>query len=199
MEIKKIYISGAHSTGKTTLINDLKPYVNHLSFEEEIARDIIKQYKWERNDFLPSEKPRNFEKLNTEILRAQISLANNYEESQRDFLCDRCMDPLAYAKVYLDDESVQRMLGIPGINEWFQKLKSALIFLVEPQQECIKDDSVRLVSTLSDLKYFTEVLKDIMKEEDVPFVCIPMLDRMERVKFVLDVIEKHYPNTVLSV
>lgn len=67
----RIYLSGAHSTGKTTILNDLKPFLN-VQFEEEIARGVIRKFGWKRDDFLPETQPENFLKLNEEILRRQI-------------------------------------------------------------------------------------------------------------------------------
>ena len=81
MSISKIYLSGAHSTGKTTLLNDLKPHLN-VHVEEEIARSVIRTYGWTRTDFLPDTNPDNFLKLNKDILKLQV-------ENER-----KCLDTL---------------------------------------------------------------------------------------------------------
>ena len=77
--ITRIYVCGAHSTGKTTLINDLKPHLKNIRVEEEIARNIIRKYNWNRDDFLPDRNPGNFEKLNTEILMTHIEIDQENE------------------------------------------------------------------------------------------------------------------------
>jgi predicted ATPase len=76
----RIYLSGAHSTGKTTILNDLKSHLN-ICFEEEIARKVIRQFMWERDEFMPDTNPKNFLKLNEEILRQQIQIDERYRHA----------------------------------------------------------------------------------------------------------------------
>ena len=83
MYVFKVYICGAHSTGKTTLLHDLKPYLKNIKLEEEIARKIIHQHGWNREDFLPDKHPDVFETLNTEILQAQVEIDNRNTELQQ--------------------------------------------------------------------------------------------------------------------
>lgn len=74
MEFVRIYISGAHSTGKTTVINDLRPHLPGVRVEMETARQIIKKHGWKREDFDPKQCPHIFEQLNSEILLANIKI-----------------------------------------------------------------------------------------------------------------------------
>lgn len=80
MEVLRIYICGAHSTGKTTLLNDLKPHLK-INFVEEVARNIIQKHNWKREDFLPDVHPSTFTQLNKEILQAQVNIEFENVES----------------------------------------------------------------------------------------------------------------------
>ena len=73
MSVCRLYLSGAHSTGKTTILNDLKPYLT-IRFEEEIARNVIKNLNWSRDEFLPETHPERFYELNEKILQRQIQM-----------------------------------------------------------------------------------------------------------------------------
>lgn len=72
--IQRIYICGAHSSGKTTLLNDLRPHLDDFKAVEEVARGIIKKHGWTRDDFLPDKHPEVFQQLNEEIVSAQIAI-----------------------------------------------------------------------------------------------------------------------------
>lgn len=76
----RIYLSGAHSTGKTTILNDIKSHLN-ICFEEEIARKVIRHFMWERDEFMPDTNPENFLTLNEEILRQQIQIDERYHRA----------------------------------------------------------------------------------------------------------------------
>lgn len=74
----RIYICGPHSTGKTTLLNDLKPHLGNIKIVDEVARGIIKKHGWARDDFIPQKHPDVFQQLNEEILAAQIEKERSY-------------------------------------------------------------------------------------------------------------------------
>ncbi|XP_011451573.3 uncharacterized protein [Magallana gigas] len=185
MESLRIYISGAHSTGKTTVIHDLLPYLPGVRVEVETARRIINSHGWRRDDFHPDRSPELFEQLNREILLANIELEKENFVAQRGFLCDRCLDPMAYMEMYLGPEALERAVHTEGLSDMIARLQTSVIFLIEPQPECISDDSVRLVSTLDELRAYSTHLKRLYARFHIPYVTVPMLDRQERVSFIL--------------
>ena len=76
----KIYICGPHSTGKMTLLHNLEPYLGGVKVIEEVARGIIKDHGWKRDDFHPDTNPDVFQQLNMEILQKQIEVDLNMSE-----------------------------------------------------------------------------------------------------------------------
>ena len=189
----RIYLSGAHSTGKTTILNDLKSHLN-ICFEEEIARKVIRQFMWERDEFMPDTNPKNFLKLNEEILRQQIQIDERYRRASEGFIVDRCIDPLIYIERYIGVEAKQNLDHIPDLTAWTESLKTALIFVVKPHKECIQDDSVRMPPRLEDIEEFHTTLMNEYQELNIPVYEIVELDRETRKTFILEKIRTTFPN-----
>ncbi|XP_071140689.1 uncharacterized protein [Mytilus edulis] len=193
----RIYLSGAHSTGKTTILSDLKPFLN-VQFEEEIARRVIMKLGWKRDDFLPETQPENFLKLNEEILQRQIQRDEENSIMSKDFIADRCIDPLIYVQKYIGNEALRKFREIPGVLEWTDRLKTALIFVVKPQKECIVDDEVRLSPKLEELDAFHNSILREYKLLGIPVFEITELDRQKRKAFILEKIQQRFPSVLIS-
>ncbi|XP_076077633.1 uncharacterized protein LOC143048073 [Mytilus galloprovincialis] len=197
MSMCRIYLSGAHSTGKTTILNDLKPFLN-VQFEEEIARGVIRKFGWKRDDFLPETQPENFLKLNEEILRRQIQTDEENSLMFKDFIADRCIDPLIYVQKYIGDEASRKLRELPGVFEWTDRLKTALIFVVKPQKECIVDDEIRLSPKLEELDAFHNSILREYKLLGISVFEITELDRQKRKAFILEKIQQRFPSILIS-
>ncbi|KAL3879088.1 hypothetical protein ACJMK2_031402 [Sinanodonta woodiana] len=117
-----VYICGAHSTGKTTLMHDLKSHLR-VKFVEEIAREIIREHGWSRNDHAPMINPHNFEILNFEILQRQILLSEEYDTQNMDTIFERCLDPLVYVELYIGPTTKTKLYDTPGLEQWIQRIK----------------------------------------------------------------------------
>ncbi|XP_062610933.1 uncharacterized protein LOC134272768 isoform X1 [Saccostrea cucullata] len=193
MDHLRLYISGAHSTGKTTIIQDLCPHLPGVRLEKETARRIIETHGWQRTDFHPERYPQVFEQLNTEILLANIKIEKDNFLEKRDFLCDRCLDPMAYTEMYLGPEALERIKHTKGLQQMMERLRTSVIFLIEPQPECISDDKVRLVSTLEELHTYTAYLKRLYDSLAIPYVTVDILDRRDRVSFILQCLQTRAP------
>ncbi|XP_062610934.1 uncharacterized protein LOC134272768 isoform X2 [Saccostrea cucullata] len=185
MDHLRLYISGAHSTGKTTIIQDLCPHLPGVRLEKETARRIIETHGWQRTDFHPERYPQVFEQLNTEILLANIKIEKD------NFLEKR--DPMAYTEMYLGPEALERIKHTKGLQQMMERLRTSVIFLIEPQPECISDDKVRLVSTLEELHTYTAYLKRLYDSLAIPYVTVDILDRRDRVSFILQCLQTRAP------
>ena len=117
----RVFICGAHSTGKTTLLNRLlsEPGVN-LHPVNEIARNIIKENGWQRKDFEPKTNPETFYELQVKILQAQSRIDKELCNESCSYISDRGIDPIIYCQMYLG-------------KEWFEK-----IMQTEEAKECIE-------------------------------------------------------------
>ena len=70
------------------------------------------------------------------------------------------------------------------------KKDNYLIFVIQPQKECICDDGFRLAPKWAEMCRFHDVMIDVLSSLEMPHYVIDFLDRQERVKFVLDKIKK---------
>jgi predicted ATPase len=117
----RVFICGAHSTGKTTLLNRLlsEPDQN-LHAVNEVARNIIAEHGWQKKDFDPKTNPDTFYQLQVEILQAQSRIDKDLCVKNISYIGDRGLDPIIYCKMYLGEE-------------WFQRIMSTL-----EAKECIE-------------------------------------------------------------
>ena len=67
---------------------------------------------------------------------------------------------------------------------------NCLIFVIQPQKECIYDDGFRLPPKWAEMCQFHDAMIDVLSSLGIPHYVIDFLDRQERVKFVLDKIKK---------
>ena len=117
----RVFICGAQSTGKTTLLNDLISEPGQdLHKVNEIARNIIAENDWQREDFDPNTRPDTFYDLQVKILRAQSRIDKELCSKNRSYISDRGLDPIIYCQVYLGEE-------------WFKK-----IIKTKEAEECIR-------------------------------------------------------------
>jgi predicted ATPase len=118
----RVFICGAHSTGKTTLLNRLlsEPDQNQLHAVNEVARNIIAENGWQKNDFDPKINPHIFYDLQVKILQAQLRIDEEFCNQNRSYISDRGLDPIIYCQMYLDEE-------------WFHK-----IMYSTEAKECVK-------------------------------------------------------------
>ncbi|XP_060583365.1 uncharacterized protein LOC132739631 [Ruditapes philippinarum] len=189
-DILRIYICGPHSTGKTTLLNDLRPHLGDVTVVEEVARGIIKNHGWSRDDFIPDKHPDVFRQLNEEILEAQIANDIKYSSSGEDFICDRALDPIIYCGYYVSEQAKEAMYKLHGIHEWLDRMRRSFVILVSPHPECITDDNVRLPSPIEELREFHAKFKQELHKNNIKYLELTQLDRQERVNIVIKELNK---------
>lgn len=112
----RVFICGAHSTGKTTLVNAVGKELN-LQVEAEVARKVIKDLNLRREDFDPMTNPSKFEELQERILEAQCKVEERNLGNGTPYIADRGIDPVVYALLYLGDGSMKRLLNLPSTKE----------------------------------------------------------------------------------
>ena len=132
----KVYLIGAHSSGKSTLARYISEKYN-MPMITEVARQIL------------SEK-----ELHLDSLRSNLDVVDNYqkdifyrqieEEKKYDqFVSDRSFDCLAYAAQH--SRILNKLLNSNEMNNYINSLMSnySYIFFVRPSRATMKDDGVR--------------------------------------------------------
>ncbi|XP_052777026.1 uncharacterized protein LOC128214546 isoform X2 [Mya arenaria] len=164
---------------------DLEPHLHGVKVIEEVARSVIKNHGWERDDFRPDKHPDVFKQMNYEILEAQIDVEKRFSEMNQDFICDRAIDPIVYCDFYVGPEARDGIFKTPNIQQWIERLRNSLVILVAPHKEIIIDDSVRLTSSFDELCRFYETFVKELNVNEIPYIDLCELDRQKRIDIIL--------------
>ena len=108
----RVFICGAHSTGKTTLLDRLLSELDqNLVAVDEVARKIIAEQGWQRKDFDPKIHPDTFYELQLKILQEQLRKDKELCDKNTPYISDRGLDPIIYCKMYLGEEWLQKIMN----------------------------------------------------------------------------------------
>jgi nicotinamide riboside kinase len=207
-QFSNIYVIGAQSTGKTTLVDALEEFfLNSIEVPEspnlskpviirEVARTVLKTHKFTRNDITNSTT--RALKLQTLILSAQLNAeeaALEKRSSRAWYVSDRSgLDPVVYATIFAGEDDAQDMLR--GV-EWMkleERMKKGLVVLCEAGCSWLIDDGTRLMP--KDLEEWLKVdstFRALLETLDIEYVLLPkdVLDTRHRVEIVLKAHQEH--------
>jgi len=182
----KIYFSGAHGSGKSTL-----------------SRYVANRY----NIFMISETARmvlSEQELQIDTLREDLEIANNYqkqvfdrqllEESKySDFVSDRSIiDILAYSAQHT--QILPELMASPELRPYLDNLKKSdsFIFFVKPSKATLKPDGVRESINWDGVVAIDAQIKLLLKMWEIRYFQINMDNMQERIQFVDSVLSLHH-------
>lgn len=116
----RAFICGAHSVGKTTLVDEVGKETG-LHVEREVARKVIQELNLQREDFDPKIHPEKFEELQFRIVEAQCEVERRNVALDRPYIADRGIDPIVYSIVYLGETATTRLLDLPSTKECIER------------------------------------------------------------------------------
>lgn len=185
----RIYITGSHAQGKSTLANHLaKKY--SLTLLPEVARNLIleKNIKIEKlraNLELVSE-------FQTELLVRQIEQERNLQS----FVSDRSLDALAYAAQHT--QIVSELFNGELCQEYIKSLRQpdALLFFIRPQEDFIENDGIRENTTWESIVSIDGMLKMLLQLLKLRYFQINTSNLQERLDLV-DAVVSLYQNSHL--
>lgn len=174
----KIYIIGAHGSGKTTLCR----YVSEkykIPMLTESARAIL------------SEK-----ELNIDSLRCNLDVSDDYQTSvfnrqleeegkASHFVSDRSLiDCLAYTAQH--SRCLSNLISSPPVQPYIAYLQSpeSVIFYVRPSKATLKNDGVRETITWDGIVAIDSYVKFMLEMWNLNYFQIGMESMQERAKFV---------------
>ncbi|KAG5926767.1 hypothetical protein E4U42_002961 [Claviceps africana] len=145
-----IYIIGAQSTGKTTLVNALAASADHLppstrpSIISEVARAVLAKHDFRAHDIRASHQ--RCSALQMLILKAQHDQEQEALRTNSWFISDRSgLDPLVYAERHVSPAFARTMMRTPEWQSLRSSLARSLIVVCEPVRGWLVDDGVRLM------------------------------------------------------
>ncbi|GAA6020146.1 hypothetical protein JCM10207_006275 [Rhodosporidiobolus poonsookiae] len=172
--LDRILITGAHSTGKTTLCHALRDRFAEMTaageapewtLVEETARSLMKRDGWTREDVGKVEFQ---QALRTEQLWIEISVS-------RPYVADRCiLDPIAYTALNHPSSVWLPLLHDPdvqGLLTSYRSREKTLIVHLLPVPAFSHDDGVRAVSQSPDEWWaLTKAFERVLEEAGVEWV-----------------------------
>lgn len=173
----KVYFTGAHSVGKTTLARYVSERYN-LPMIPEVARTIL------------SEK-----ELQLDALRTDLKLVDSYqeqifkrqleEESQLpSFVSDRSFDCLSYAAQH--STICHELFESKELKEYIINLKKSdvYLFFVRPSKLTLKNDGVREILNWDGIIAIDAMTKLLFRMWNLKHFQISMDSMQERTQFV---------------
>ncbi|KAL9118827.1 MAG: hypothetical protein Q9187_004618 [Circinaria calcarea] len=204
---RNIYIIGAQSSGKTTLIAALKLYFEDKSelasramtaqkpyILGEVARRVLQDHNSTGKDVSES-KSRALE-LQTLILEAQYEAENAIKDSW--FISDRSgVDAIVYGKCYVGESGVEKLLDTIAWKHLEKSLRDSLIIVCEPVDAWLKEDGLRFMPKSRSARtklvsFIHERFCDFLSTAGFQYVVLPnnLLELGSRVHFVIGEWEK---------
>lgn len=175
MQPLRIYVCGAHSTGKTTLARHLSQELG-LPLINEVARQVM------------AEMELSFETLRVdlhqvgayqkEVFRRQLHVEDRFPEG---FVSDRAFCNLAYAARH--SNALPQLLANPDAVAYFEHLRThGLVFFVRPHRECMQDDGFRERVAWDEINRIDGILDFIFGWQQIPCIGISELNMKDRVR-----------------
>jgi nicotinamide riboside kinase len=176
----RIYIAGAHSTGKTTLARWIaKTY--RLPLVTEVARAVLAELEIPLETLrVDLDRTRTFQR---EVFRRQAEMER---VAGNRFVSDRTFDNLAYA--------CHHTLALREIareaNGYAERLTSAgsLVFFVRPHRDLLREDGVRASVVWEEILRIDGMVKLLLELHDVDYITIDTLNMAERARAVRGVL-----------
>lgn len=202
---RNIYIIGAQSTGKTTLVNALEKFFesgNELparlkdikpTIIREVARTVLKTHNFTRDDI--STSPMRALNLQELILEAQLKAEDSaIDETTSDkwFISDRSgVDPMVYAKLYAAPGAAEDMMISTQGKSVATRMQDGIVFLCEAGCDFLTDDGIRLMpENLKQWLLVNTTFDEILQTLGIDRILIPkgVIGLDQRVKIVLNAI-----------
>ncbi|KAH8733140.1 AAA domain-containing protein [Phaeosphaeriaceae sp. PMI808] len=195
-----VYVIGAQSTGKTTLVNAIEEDFNTYSaaFDihviREVARTVLREKGFDRLDITNS--PSRALQLQIHILEAQYNaeMAASALNESALCICDRSgLDPIVYARLFVGPEAMEKIFKSQIWLELETRMKEGIVILCEAGCSWLEDDGVRLMpNDAAEWMRVDAVFRQLLKSRGIPYHVVPMnmLDLGERVDFVRSLVAK---------
>ena len=178
--MRRIYLVGAHSTGKTTLANYISNRYN-IRMLSEVSRKLINDRGLDLSDIRSDIDTTN--EFQREIFEKQLEMESNYSE----FVSDRAFDNLAYSGLY--SNITNELFFSDEFEEYMKGIKNSIVFFIRPREELLEDDGTRKALDMETLYKLDGIIKFILEIYDVSYVSINTSNLSERIRTVEQVMD----------
>jgi len=174
--IKKYIITGAPSTGKTSIIKELK--AKGYNCLNEVSREIIKKEQENNKKGTPWQDIERFTCLVFDKTKKELEQENNYLFSDRSLI-----DNIAYLS-NLQKKVPSNLNSFP-----FKKYYHNIVFFAPIWEEIFVQDKQRL-QTFEEAKKISKKIREAYKISEFKIILLPFVSSKERADFIISTINK---------
>jgi len=177
----RIYLVGAHSTGKTTLARWVRDHYG-LPMITEVARGVL------------AEMEAQLESLRTdldlvgryqrEVFERQIAAERQHEGR---FVSDRAFCNLAYAAQH--STILADIAREPHLAEYMESVREGLVFYLRPHRELLAEDGVRAGVAWEEVLRIDGMVKLLLEMFGVSYIPVESLPQQERIRLLESVLD----------
>lgn len=172
----RIYMVGAHSTGKTTLARWVRDAYG-LPMISEVARGVLAEME------APLDSIRSnvavVDRYQREVFLRQVS---SEMEQPGSYVSDRSFCNLAYAASH--STILSELAGDPRLQRYMAQVRDGLVFFVRPHRELLANDGVRENADWEAVIRIDGMVKFMLEWFGVPYIPLASLSMQERVRMV---------------
>ena len=172
----RIYLVGAHSTGKTTLARWVRDRYG-LPMISEVARSVLAEME-ARLDGLRSDVEA-VNRYQAEVFRRQIEAEAHHGGS---FVSDRAFCNLAYAAHHAT--ILGELAADPLLRRYMESVQSGLVFFLRPHRELLAADGVRAGVEWEEVLRIDGMVKLLLEIFQIPYIPVASLSMQERVRLI---------------
>jgi nicotinamide riboside kinase len=172
----RIYLVGAHSTGKTTLARWVRDNYQ-IPMISEVARGVLAEME-AKLEVLRSDIDL-VNRYQAEVFRRQIEAEEHYEGS---FVSDRAFCNLAYAAHHAT--ILGEIATDPLLRRYMQSVQSGIVYFVRPHPELLAQDGVRASVEWEEVVRIDGMVKLLLEMFSIPYIPMGSLSMQERVRLI---------------
>ena len=181
----RIFCTGAHSVGKTTLARYISDRYG-LPLVTEVARAVLNETET-RFDQIRVDMGR-VAQYQHEVFKRQGAAEKAAGEN---FVSDRAFDHIAYAAEH--SLIVADLIESPEFKTYVEGMRQGLIFFVRPCKELLHEDGVRESPVWDGVVRIDAMIKLLLEQWRLPYLSIHSSSLQERVRAVEFVLRSAWP------
>jgi predicted ATPase len=172
----RIYLVGAHSTGKTTLARWIRDRYG-LPMIAEVARGVLAEME-ERLEAIRSDLA-VVDRYQIAVFERQLAIER---EQPGSFVSDRAFCNLAYAAHHAT--VLGKLAADARLERYMDSVRDGLVFFLRPHKELLSADGVRAGVAWDEVVRIDGMVKLLLELFSVPYIPVDCLAMQERVRTV---------------
>jgi nicotinamide riboside kinase len=170
----RVYLVGAHATGKTTLARWIRDRFG-LPMISEVARGVLAEMEAQVDSLRTNVELVN--RYQAEVFERQIAA----EEAQAGpFVSDRAFCNLAYAAQH--STILPEVFADPRLRRYLESVKRGVVLFLRPHQSLLVQDGVREALAWEEVLRIDGMVKFMLEMFGVPYVPVESLSMQERIR-----------------